>query len=311
MLSEAIKTNSLIDLHLAIDFSKNMRGLKVNHIHCHSGDHKLYIGYYCKCILEISLSVTIHAYELYSNPNWSLFKKSLLACDSIISISNYNKEFLIKNFGIPPDKIKVVYLFVPNKIIKPKFKVLIVGRFALKKGHEVLFRAIKQLNRDDVELWVAGSGPVNLRQKAKEFGIEDKVVFFGNVSDAVLRVLYENCNLFCLPSRKATWYNAGKIIEDNEGIPVSLMEAMSFGKPVISTKHAGIPELVENILVEENNCDELAKALGELIDNLVLSEKMGIRNREIIDNNFSEKNALKLLEIFESLTSISFKKHEK
>jgi colanic acid/amylovoran biosynthesis glycosyltransferase len=73
---------------------------------------------------------------------------------------------------------------------------------------------------------------------------------------------------------------------------------MSYGKPVISTRHAGIPELVEEILVEENNVEELAKAIELLADNPDLRRKLGERNRKIIEERYSKKNVLKLRDIF-------------
>jgi len=126
---------------------------------------------------------------------------------------------------------------------------------------------------------------------AKSLGIEDKVTIFGEVSDDFLKVLYDSCDIFCLPSKTT---RKG----EKEGIPVALMEAMSYGKPVISTRHAGIPELVEEILVEENNVDELAKAIELLVDNPDLRRKLGERNRKIIEEKYSKKNVTKLRNIF-------------
>ena len=81
-----------------------------------------------------------------------------------------------------------------------------------------------------------------------------------------------------------------------KGIPVSIMEAMSYGKPVISTKHAGIPELVKDVLVDENNVEELAKAISELVDNQESRIYQGKENRKIICE-FSKKNLMKLEDI--------------
>ena len=166
----------------------------------------------------------------------------------------------------------------------------------MKKGLCVLFRAIKKLNRDDIVVWAVGWKPpgekgINVKELVENLGITDKVTIFEGVSDDILKVLYNSCDIFCLPSKTAK-------TGEKEGIPVSLMEAMSFGKPVISTRHAGIPELVEEILVEENNVEELAKAIELLADNHELRRKLGERNRKIIEEKYSKKNVMKLKEVF-------------
>ena len=135
--------------------------------------------------------------------------------------------------------------------------------------------------RDDVVVWVVGGGTwdnkgyVDIKGLAENIGIEKQVVLFGKVTDEVLKELYGKCDIFCLPSRIGSDGN-------REGIPVTLMEAMAYGKAVISTKHAGIPELVDDILVEENNVTELTAAIERLLDNPELCGKLGERNREII-----------------------------
>jgi len=76
------------------------------------------------------------------------------------------------------------------------------------------------------------------------------------------------------------------------------MEAMSFGKPVVSTMHAGIPELVEDILVKEKDVGELTIALKKLIGNIDLRKRLGERNRQIIKKKYSKKNIEQLIGVF-------------
>jgi glycosyltransferase involved in cell wall biosynthesis len=299
LFAEAIKSKSLMDMIIAYDFANQMKKRNIDNIHCHHGDHKLFIGYYCKKVLNIPLSVTIHSHSLYVNPNWDMFKKSLDACDNIISISDYNKKMLTQKFGVNSDKVQVIRLSVDTeefKLNRTK-KILIVGQFAERKGHKILFKAVKKLNRNDIKIWVVGEGSwdqkcfVDVGQLAKDMDLEDKVTFFGSVDDEVLKELYELCDIFCLPSITSSDGN-------KEGIPVTLMEAMSYGKLVISTRHAGIPELVEEILVEENNVGELADAIEKLLDNPHLCKKQGGRNRKIIEEKHSKENVAKLRDVF-------------
>ena len=300
LLCEGLKTRSLIDFLIGTDFAHQMKKGGIDIIYSSFGDHKLFIGYYCKKLLNLPLLVTIHAHELYTNPNWKMFQKSLNACDKIITISEWNKNMLINKFKIPEEKILVNRLFVDTSEFTPdkSIKILIVSAFEKRKGHDILFRATKRLKRDDTKIWVVGGGeriPDADRSYpeilAKELQIDDKVVFFGKVSEDVLKTLYNLCDIFVLPSRTS---DRGQ----KEGIPVALMEAMAFRKPVISTRHTGIPELVEEILVEENNVDELAKAIELLADNPDLRKRLGERNRKIIEERYSRKNVMKLRDVF-------------
>ena len=97
-----------------------------------------------------------------------------------------------------------------------------------------------------------------------------------------------SCDIFCLPSI-TDYYDDGRVRE-KEGIPVALMEAMKWGKPVVSTNHAGIPELVDNYLVEENNVDELQQTLNFLLDNPDNYSKWGNLNQKKVNEKFTESN---------------------
>nr|NIW46599.1 glycosyltransferase [Gammaproteobacteria bacterium] len=202
----ALRTGSVINLAMAISFANQMDDIEV--IYAYFGDHKLFTGYYCKQITGIPLVVTIRAYELYRNPNPHMFVEALAYCDRVVTITEYNKQLLVDKYEVPASKINIVRQIVNLDTFKfePKIKILIVGFFAEKKGHEVLFKAIKQLDRDDIELWVVGDVNrsvvrVDCRQLAQEIGIEPQVAFFGAQRGNALRALYRECDIFCLPSR--------------------------------------------------------------------------------------------------------------
>jgi len=304
LLRNAVRTRSISNFVIAVSFVDKMRDVDV--IYSYFGDHKLYTGYYCKRITRIPLLVTIRAYELYQNPNPEIFVEALRACDQIVTITEYNRNILHKTYGIPLHKVDIVRQIVDLENYKdiPKIKILIVGFFAEKKGHEVLFRAIRQMNRKDIELWVVGEVTptivgVDCRKIVRELGIESQVAFFGAQTGVALRAFYRECDIFCLPSRTD---HKG----DREGFPNVIAEAMAFGKPIVSTRHTGIPEALDAILVEENNVEQLAEALNMICESVELRRQLGEKNRKVAEAMFSPANTEKL----EKILSLYAKPHE-
>lgn len=294
LLGLAIKTRTLMEFVLANDFAQEMRRLKIEHVHCHFGDRKLFTGYYCHRILGLPLTVTVHAYEILMNPNPEMFKLAALACKKIVTVSEFNKREIGRVFGVPDDKIEVIHIHgdMSGDRMRTSIKLFIAAEFREKKGHEVLFKALKKLDRDDLTLWVAGKGQLDVKQMADEIGVADQVVFLGAVGKDMMNILFDACDIFVLPSRAAS--NG-----DREGVPVAIMEAMSHKRAVISTKHVGIPELVSEVLVEENDVDALADAIADLADSPQKREVMGQRNYEIIKRDYSDGSVLMLKDLFE------------
>ncbi|MFX0125712.1 MAG: glycosyltransferase family 4 protein [Candidatus Hodarchaeota archaeon] len=301
LLLESLKFSCLKDFLLAEEFAQHMKDIAI--IHSIHGDHKFFIGYFCKMILSKPLIVTIHAYELYKNPNPLMFKRSLLSCDKVITVTEYNKNILIKKFDVPNHKIEIIRSIVDMDEYRheKKFKLLIVSYFTEKKGHEILFRAIKQLNMPQIEIWVVGSAlpgdidPQKLERKAKDLRIDHQTVFFGPLSGPPLKTLYRECDVFCLPSRTAS-------DGDREGFPSVLAEAMAFGKPVIITRHVEIPRIVKRILVDENDVDGLAQAIRYVLDNSKQIQSWGKENRKIAERYFSPRNVIDIERVMSSVT---------
>ncbi len=295
LLREAFTFRAVREFLIAVTFLRPIQDAQI--IYAYFGDHKLFTGYFCKKFTGIPLVVTIRAYELYRNPNEKMFVQALAHCDRIVTITQFNKKKLVEKFGVHAGKIEIVRQIVElDKFCdKPKIKILIVGFFSEKKGHEVLFRAIKLLKRSDIELWVVGDinrsiQKIDGRKIAAQTGIAGQIAFFGEQSGNALRALYRECDIFCLPSRPDRH-------GDHEGFPNVIAEAMASGKTVVSTRHAGIPEAVSDFLVEENNVEALAQALATACDNAALRQQVGCENRRRAEQMFSEKNSTKLEKI--------------
>lgn len=288
----------IIDATKAID--KNSK-----FIHAHfAGLNGFYAAVISK-ILRIPFSVTVHAGDIYL-PNTLL--KFILSTSVKISAENrLNIEFLVDKINIERNKIFLSYMGVlKNDKIKyskklNKSDVFTIGSLALfveKKGLEYLIRAIKILleRKVSIRLKLGGDGPLRnkLKEQVNSLGISSHVEFKGFIEPENRDQFFEELDVFCLPS--VTDADGGM-----EGIPVVLMEAMKYGVPVISTRHSGIPELIEDsvtgFLTEEYNYKQLADTIEAVINNPIQSKQMSINAFDLVSLKFDiKKNNIKKAE---------------
>ena len=150
---------------------------------------------------------------------------------------------------------------------------MFVARLIEEKGVLKLLDAAETLvreGRDDFEVILAGSGPLedDIRKRvAESAGLRSRVRLTGYIESADLRREYARADVFVLPS----WWR--------EGLPHALVEAMSFGLPVVVTGIRGMRDHVEDgvtgLLVEPQDAEGLAAALGSLVDSRELRGRMG------------------------------------
>lgn len=173
--------------------------------------------------------------------------------------------------------------------------ILYIGRLVPEKGQAVLLEAVAKLAERGTEVNVALAGEGSLRPeleaKVGRLGIAERVRFLGAVGQDELHRLYEEAAIFCLPSFA-------------EGVPVVLMEAMAMGLPVVTTRIAGIPELIEDgrsgVLLAPGRADSLADSLATLVADGELRRRLGEGGREAVERSFDcEATAAELHEIFE------------
>ncbi len=310
LLLEAKKKNVLSYYFIALSFYSDLKKNGITSIHCQMGDDKLFIGYFLKKIMKIPLSVTVHAHELYQRKVYDdnkTIRELYASCDKVLTISDFNTKILNDKFAVDKSKIEVMRLFpdIDNlNLVKDKTKILIVANWVEKKGYSILLKALKKINRNDFVLWVVG-GPVlsddtiDVVELVNKYNMQNNVAILGSQSSPMIDIIFKACDVFCLPSL-TDYFDDGNPSE-REGIPVSLMEAMAWGKPVIATKHAGNAELVDKMLVEERNIDELSEAIEYLLDNPHEWRQMGEKNKRIIEDKYSKSNIDVLVNIINDL----------
>jgi colanic acid/amylovoran biosynthesis glycosyltransferase len=89
-----------------------------------------------------------------------------------------------------------------------------------------------------------------------------------------------------------------------EGFPLVLVEAMAFGKPIITTRHVEIPRIIKEILVDENDVDGLAHAIRQVYDSRALREQLSARNRAIAEEEFSPSNTAATADILRRVAGL-------
>ncbi|WP_237982477.1 glycosyltransferase [Bacillus thuringiensis] len=198
-------------------------------------------------------------------------------------------------WGCPPEKIRVLYggvdLSQYNYQTLQKEgtqNILSVGRLVEKKGHHILMKAFKKIKGEfpKATLTIIGRGELEeyIKSLAIQLNLGNSFRLLNHLPKDHVREQMNNADIFCAASLEA--FNG-----DIEGIPNTLKEAMALGVPVISTDHAGIPELITNnkegILVQENNVDALANALEFMLTNRDMWKSYTLAARKKIEENFS------------------------
>ncbi|MBN1647461.1 MAG: glycosyltransferase [Spirochaetales bacterium] len=205
----------------------------------------------------------------------SYYKSLFRNAARIFSVNRFFRDRLI-GLGCPQHKISVNHMGIqagrpPDAAGLARdddsLDMLAVARLVEKKGIDTALQALDRIrNKISVTLTVIGDGPcmADLLALREKLGLEDIVSFRGVLDNSEVIAAMDKANVFILPSRTGT-------DGDMEGIPVSLMEAMSRGMIVFSTRHSGIPELIEHgvtgFLAAENDPDGLAGVILEAYRN--------------------------------------------
>lgn len=299
-LAEAAREGTTVHFLMAICFAYEMRRSNIEVVYCFEGKHALWIAYFIREWHPRPIVVHVHAEMVTARTHFGITKRAAHLCSKIITGSEYNRRRLLERYQLPEEMVEVTRLWSPYRPDQ-RIKILIVGEWSERKGHEVLLDAFEGLDPESYVLWIVGGGTwsgeyYDVGTQVKRRGLDERVVLWGRVPEELLKVLYQACDIFTLPSRTTR-----KGI--TEGIPVALMEAMSFGCPVVATKHVGIPELVEEVLVEENDALQLREALETLGRDPELRRRLGSRNREIISQRYSESNIDRIAEVLTNLVA--------
>jgi len=220
---------------------------------------------------------------------------------TVITITEFTRKYLIDSYHIPDHQVKLIYQgtdvkrFTPNKKRKrkslnryplPKNASPVlgnVGMFEERKGQGVLLEAVAKLVNDtlpNLQLILVGEGPDEqmLKSKVQEMGLDNNVSFFPFTQEPMY--VFERIDILVLSSLY------------KEGLPNVLLEAMSMKTPVVSSKMAGVPEIViegeTGYMVEPGKSDQLAEAIYKMWSDQAAYKKMSENGRKLMEEDFDK-----------------------
>ena len=244
------------------------------------------------------------------------YNKMFNLADGITAMNDFMKARLIK-FGCPKEKIRIVRIWVDTNLplsYKTQFstdkniKILSIGRLTHKKGYETCLKLMHHLKLEGVSFsyTILGEGPLeqSLKNLSNKYKLNKYLNFAGVVKRYEVGKYLNDCDIFLLHSVKGP--NG-----DLEGTPTVLLEAGLLKKPVLSTYHAGIPEIIEHgksgYLTKENDIKEAKKLLIKLIKEPKKQIEFGEQLFVNIQKKYTQNiNSKKFLKFYNYLQSKSF-----
>jgi glycosyltransferase involved in cell wall biosynthesis len=255
--------------------------------------------------------ISVWGSDIFSFPHHSIIHKSILKFNlarayRILSTSlalkretaKYTKkEILITPFGVDTNKFypqKVKSIFDDSSIVVGTIKTL-----EKRYGVEYLIKAFstirKQYPDKSLKLLIVGQGTLRefLENLVKRLGIEDDTIFTGFVQNNEIQKYHNIIDIFIVAS-----------LEESFG--VAALEASSCGNPVVASNVGGLPEVVDQnktgFLVEKENPDSIAEAIGKLIESPNLRSDMGKKGRQKVIDEYDWNNSVsKLISIYNSI----------
>ncbi|MFA8386684.1 MAG: glycosyltransferase family 4 protein [Pelagibaca sp.] len=252
----------------------------VTHLHNHIAKASCTVAMLVGALSGLRWSFTIHGPDIFFEPHhWRIDEKAARAA-FVACISHFCRSQLMCFADAQHwHKLHIVHCGVDPSRYAPKpvrtgLRALFVGRLAGVKGVPILIDAVARLTSTypDLTLHLVGDGPDRkaLEAEVAQRNLQDRVVFLGYKSQAEVAEELAQTDVFVLPSFA-------------EGVPVVLMEAMASQVPVLTTRIAGVPELVEDgvsgKVVAPGDVSAFADALDRLLSDAELRKVYGAAGR--------------------------------
>ena len=271
---------------------------KIGRVHAHFATDAAWVGALLAELLGVPFTVTTHASDIFVPRDRRRLRRLLARASRVLTISDFNRAHLERSVGADiRRRVRVLHLGVDVEAL-PRWSpapdpfgiVCTASGLGEKKGVPVLIEACRLLKARGLHFRceVCGSDPngqrlAEARRLVRERGLEGEVSLLGAVPWRTAQALVSRSRVFVHPS-------VGTPEGDMDGIPVSLMEAMGIGVPVVSSRLSGIPELIDDgrtgLLVPPGDARALADAVERLARQPALAAAIAGQARQRVRAEF-------------------------
>ena len=290
---------------LALALAVRRRG--ITHLHAHFGNAATSVARLAGYYAGVPYSFTAHARDIFhENVRPADLARKLADAAGVVTVSEFNLAYLRHTYGAAATRVRRIYngLDIGRFEFRPPRErpplILSVGRLIEKKGFADLIDACALLLAEGriFRCLIVGGGPLagELAAQIRQLGLESRVQLLGpQPQQEVLRLMHE-----------AAVFAAPCVIGadgDRDGLPTVLLEAMALGCPCVSTDVTGIPEIlvddVTGLLIAQHDPTDVATAVGRLLDDPALRERLAHRARALIEEEFAiQRNTARMRALF-------------
>ncbi len=282
----------------ALWLGRELRRLGVRHVHAHFAGLAARTAWLVRELWGIGYSFTGHADDIFS-PEERPISLEMLVRDArfIATETDYSRRWLEEKYAPARGKTHRVFNgiapagFPARAMLAGPPRILSVGRLVEKKGFPTLLAACALLRERGVDFRcdIIGDGPLRaaLAARIAGLGLANQVALPGPRPQSEVRELLASARVFALAAQRE-----GDGGSDN--LPTVLMEAMSAGVPIVATRIAGIPEMVDDgetgYLTAEKDAAAFADRLAILLTDASLAAQLGENGRQRAGSKFSIAN---------------------
>lgn len=252
-----------------------------------------------KCVKNSYLFSSINVVEGYLHK----LLKSYDKIDKFITPSNFYRKKMIEA-GFDENRVVHIPNFIEINNFQPLYKFddyfIYVGRLSEEKGIKTLIKAMKNVDKSCLK--IVGTGPIEneLKTMVRDEKINN-IQFLGFKTGDELKEIVRHSRFIVIPSE---WYENG---------PMSVIEAMAYGKPIIGSNIGGIPEMIKNNVngytYEAFNSNELSKCINKLLHSDSDIVNFGIKSRETVEAYYnSQYHYNKIISIYNDVLKEKNKK---
>ncbi|MEM8756814.1 MAG: glycosyltransferase family 4 protein [Planctomycetota bacterium] len=279
----------LVSWLAAMRLARWARAERIEHLHVHSAANAAGIAMIAKAIIGLPYSVVLHGDpEVYGSDH----DQKMGAATCVIPVTNPLAERIGQEGWVDPGRLFVVTMGIDSRRFSPDDSpkddpplILTVARLNKTKGIHHALEALARLRNEGLQFryLVLGEGPYRetLAQEVERLGLGDLVSLPGTASQDEVLAALRRASVFSLTS-----FGMG------EAAPVSVMEAMAVGLPVVVSRIGGSPDMIDSgtdgLLTEQQDVDSIAAAYREVLGSAARRAQLGAAARERAARDFDD-----------------------